>query len=273
MTIKLRVISLGAGVQSTTMALMAAHGEIGPMPDCAIFADTGWEPKAVYDHLAWLRSPNVLPFPVYVVSAGNLREDITEFVAGRRKRNVAPPWFVTNQEGGQGMLRRQCTRQYKIDPIERKVRELLGFKKRQRKPKEPVVEQWIGISLDEIFRVKPAHERWIANRWPLLERRSARSDCLLWLERNGYPRPPKSACIGCPYRDNASWRAMRDGSPEEFADAVAIDSMIRTMWPRTTGNCFVHRDMKPLDQVDLSTAEDRGQLNLFNNECEGMCGV
>ena len=37
----LRVISLGAGVQSTTMALMAAHGEIGPMPDCAIFADTG----------------------------------------------------------------------------------------------------------------------------------------------------------------------------------------------------------------------------------------
>ena len=60
-TIKLRVLSLGAGVQSTTLALMAAHGEIGPMPDCAIFADTGWEPKAVYEHLAWLRSPNVLP--------------------------------------------------------------------------------------------------------------------------------------------------------------------------------------------------------------------
>lgn len=43
--IRLRALSLGAGVQSTTMALMAAHGEIGPMPDCAIFADTGWEPK------------------------------------------------------------------------------------------------------------------------------------------------------------------------------------------------------------------------------------
>ena len=25
-------ISLGAGVQSSTMALMAAHGELGPMP-------------------------------------------------------------------------------------------------------------------------------------------------------------------------------------------------------------------------------------------------
>ena len=67
--IRLRAISLGAGVQSTTMALLAAHGEIGPMPDCAIFADTGWEPKAVYEHLEWLMSGNVLPFPVHIVSA------------------------------------------------------------------------------------------------------------------------------------------------------------------------------------------------------------
>lgn len=57
---KLRILSLGAGVQSTTLALMAAHGEIGPMPDAAIFADTGNEPDAVYDHLQWLMSPNVL---------------------------------------------------------------------------------------------------------------------------------------------------------------------------------------------------------------------
>jgi 3'-phosphoadenosine 5'-phosphosulfate sulfotransferase (PAPS reductase)/FAD synthetase len=51
----MKVISLGAGVQSTALALMAANGEIGPMPDCAIFADTGWEPEAVYSHLARLR--------------------------------------------------------------------------------------------------------------------------------------------------------------------------------------------------------------------------
>ncbi|MGZ2991111.1 hypothetical protein AAER26_00050, partial [Pseudomonas aeruginosa] len=65
-------------------ALMAAHGEIGPMPDCAIFADTGWEPKAVYEHLAWLRSPNVLPFPVHIVSAGDLRADLISASRGER---------------------------------------------------------------------------------------------------------------------------------------------------------------------------------------------
>ena len=73
--VKLRCLSLGAGVQSTTMALMAARGELTPMPDIAIFADTGWEPAAVYDHLDWLRSGEVLPFPVEIVKKSNLRDD------------------------------------------------------------------------------------------------------------------------------------------------------------------------------------------------------
>jgi hypothetical protein len=46
-TIPLRVLSLGACVHSTTMAPIAASGEIGRMPDCAIFASTGLEPGAV----------------------------------------------------------------------------------------------------------------------------------------------------------------------------------------------------------------------------------
>lgn len=82
--IRLRILSLGAGVQSTTLALLAAHGVVGPMPDCAIFADTGWEPKAVMDHLAWLMSPNVLPFPVHIVSAGNIRDNLLDAASGER---------------------------------------------------------------------------------------------------------------------------------------------------------------------------------------------
>lgn len=89
-TIRLRVLSLGAGVQSTTLALMASHGEVGPMPDCAIFADTGWEPQAVYDHLAWLMSPNVLPFPVHIVSGGDLRADLLAGARGERWASTPP---------------------------------------------------------------------------------------------------------------------------------------------------------------------------------------
>jgi len=65
---KPHVISLGAGVQSSTMALMAAHGEIHPMPDCAVFADTQVEPQSVYRWLDWLEKQ--LPFPVHGSQGG-----------------------------------------------------------------------------------------------------------------------------------------------------------------------------------------------------------
>jgi len=267
----MHVLSLGAGVQSTTMALMAAHGELTPMPDCAIFADTGWEPKAVYDHLAWLMSANVLPFPVHVVGSRDLRENVIASTNRSKGRFASVPWFVRNPDGSDGLGRRQCTREYKIEPLGKKQRELLGYQPRQRIPANSI-EVWIGISLDEIMRVKDGRNAWAKNRWPLIERRMHRSDCLQWLERHGYPTPPKSACIGCPFHGNAHWRDMKDNSPEEWADAIEVDAAIRNAF-RMKGQQYMHRSMVPLAEVDLSTAEDRGQLNLFNNECEGMCGV
>lgn len=128
----INVISLGAGVQSSTMALMAAHGEITPMPECAIFADTGWEPKAVYTWLEWLEKQ--LPFKVHHVSNGDLREE--QVTARMRKHDeggkhyAALPYF-TKADGSdsRGMVKRQCTANYKIDPIERLIkRQLLGLK-------------------------------------------------------------------------------------------------------------------------------------------------
>lgn len=277
----LRIISLGAGVQSTTMALMAAHGELTPMPDCAIFADTGWEPSLVYEHLRWLMSANVLPFPVEIVSKGNIRNDIDTLLAGAKVdgkgRAATPPFFTPGRDGIAAPLRRQCTGHYKIEPIEIALKTKLGIAPRQRQPREPKVELWIGISTDEIYRVKPAAQAWISRRWPLIEQKISRHDCLRWMERHGYPTPPKSSCIGCPYHGNDFWRELRDHAPEDWADAVKVDAAIRGGFKRKsgggTGNLYLHRSLKPLDKVDLSTAEDRGQLNLFNNECEGMCGV
>lgn len=269
----IRVISLGAGVQSTTMALMAAHGEIGPMPDCAIFADTGWEPRAVYEHLRWLSSPNVLPFPVHVVNNGNIKKALTN---GGPGRYVAVPFFLLRPDDTRGMGRRQCTHEYKLKPLRWKQRELLGVGRRQR-IKAGSAEVWIGISTDEAMRMKPSTAAWQTNRWPLIETRMNRNDCKRWLERNGYPTPPKSSCIGCPFHNDRHWRDMRNNQPDEWADAVAVDKHIRSggssQARATKYQQFMHNSMKPLDAVDLSTAEDHGQIDLFNNECEGMCGV
>lgn len=263
---RLRCLSLGAGVQSTTMALMAAHGEIGPMPDAAIFADTGWEPKAVYEHLD--RLEKALPFPVHRVSAGNIRDAII-VSKNPSGRFAAVPWFTSN--GGMG--RRQCTREYKVEPIARQQRALLGYRPRQRIPVGSA-EVWIGISTDEAIRIKPSFKRWQINRWPLIEKGMSRRDCEAWLSARGWSAP-KSACLGCPYHSDAQWRAIRDGSPEEWADVVEVDRLLRDGGTvrGMRHHQFMHRSLKPIGEVDLSTAEERGQGDLFGNECEGMCGV
>lgn len=263
-TVRLRAISLGAGVQSTTMALMAAHGEIGPMPDCAIFADTGWEPAKVYAHLSWLTTPGLLPFPIHIVSAGNLRDDAVARSNTTGGRFAAVPWFTLSPRGKQGMGRRQCTKEYKLRPIQKKVVQLLGGGH----PRGGC-ELWIGISMDEAIRKKPSYVRYIESRFPLLDAGMTRKHCLDWLWAKGYPRPPRSACIGCPYRSNEEWRRL---TPPEFDDAVAVDAAIRRQ-PGMHSEQFMHRKLVPLDQVDLSTPEERGQLNLFLNECEGLCGL
>ena len=265
----MHVISLGAGVQSTTMALMAAHGEIRPPPDAAIFADTGAEPKAVYEHLKWLRSWGVLPFPVWVVSAGNLKEQILAGAKGEARIDARPPFFTAKG----GMLNRQCTQDFKVRPIIAKVRELAGIERGRRGPKTPVVEQWIGISLDEAVRMKPSRHTFIEHRWPLIEKRMTRRDCIKWLTEQGYSTPPKSACTFCPFADNARWREMKLNDPASFAEACEVDQAIKHIPGQTKGGWFVHRSGRPLAEVDFSSLEDLGQLNLFNNECEGMCGV
>lgn len=262
MTIRLRAISLGAGVQSTTMALMAAHGEIGPMPDCAIFADNGWEPAAVYEHLRWLMSPNVLPFPVHIVSAGNLRNDTLANV-NTGQRVAAVPWFTLSPRGKPGMGRRQCTKEYKVRPIQRKIVEMLGGRPRGG------AEVWIGISKDEAIRMRPSRVKYIINRHPLIELTKARRDCLSWLTGHGYPRPPKSACVGCPFHDDDGWRVL---TKDEFADAAFVDRAIRDQ-PGMRGRQYMHSQRIPLDEVDLSMPAEHGQLDLFLNECEGMCGI
>jgi len=260
----LTVISLGAGVQSTTMALMVKHGDLPPV-DGAIFADTGWEPKKVYAHLDWLET--VLPFPVHRVSAGDLRANAMSRSNTTGGRFSVIPWYVLHANGDEGIGRRQCTKEYKITPILRKVRELLGGKT----PKSGAT-MLIGISMDEAIRMKPSRVQYIVNQWPLIDKRMNRRDCLKWLADRQYPTPPKSACIGCPYTPDSRWRDLRDNSPEEWRDAVEVDRAIRHL-PKMRAEQYMHSQRVPLDQADLRTHDEIGQPDLFNNECEGMCGV
>jgi hypothetical protein len=250
------VLSLGAGVQSSTLLLMACEGIVAI--DRAIFADTGWEPKAVYDWLGFLRVMGERAgIPIDTVSNGNIRENALN------GSFVHMPLYIEMPDGKRLMGQRQCTNQYKIRPIRQRLRELNGGRT------TPKVDLLVGISLDEYQRAKPANVQWIEHQWPLIDRRMTRADCVAWLQRHGYAEPPKSSCIGCPFRTPKQWRAL---TGDEMADAVDFDRAIRD---GARGTQYLWRGFVPLEMADFRTKQEKtGQIGLFDAiDASDGCGV
>jgi len=277
------IINLGAGVQSSAMALMAAKGEITPMPDCAIFADTQAEPDSVYEWLDWLEKE--LPFPVYRVTKGSLTEkSLTPAIATAKAKHYKEgekymkriiPVFGEMPDGEVvAALGRSCTADYKIRPIEKKIEEIANLKRGE---KELKVTQWIGISYDEIQRMKESRKPWTQLRYPLIDLEMHRHHCKQWMKKNGYPEPPRSACYYCPFHSNKEWRRLRNEEPLFFKKAILFDQQIRELSKLDRAmkmEAYLHRSCKPLGEIDFDNDEDKGQETWdFMSECEGMCGT
>lgn len=264
----LTYLSLGAGVQSTALLICSALGLHGvPRADVAIFADTGDEPAEVYRHLWNLATYSNIP--IHIVNYGHLSDDILNKRSGQRAR---VPMFVKNGDGSIGMIRRQCTTAYKIEPIEKHVRTLMGLKKGERAAGRFKVRSLLGISLDECDRMRVNQTTWIENGYPLIDARLTRQDCLrLAKEHLGY-EPVKSACVFCPFHGDGEWRRLKREQPEDFFRAVVFDTKLRENEFRSHGPrglVYVHRSCVPLGEVDFGES----QRDFFANECAGVCGV
>ena len=267
----LRILSLGAGVQSSTLALMIEKGEI-PMVSCGIFSDTQSEPKKVIDYLEYLKKQ--VSYPIYTVTKGNLRKDLLTLASGKKINQVGVPFWTLSEKNTKGIARRTCTSEYKIKPLIKKVRELLGFKKGERVKKGIKVEQLFGISRDEIYRIKPSQYHYIQHLYPLIDKGMRRYDCINWMERNNFKIPPRSACTFCPFHSNAEWLRVKQNK-KEWDKVVKLEkSLTNNKQLKKIGYddkiYFTNKGI-PIDEVNFEEKTD--QLDLFNNECEGMCGI
>ena len=269
-----QVLSLGAGVQSTVMALMAEENYDGmPTPELAIFADTGWEPKAVYEHLNWLETQ--LSYPVVRVSAGNIRDNILSGTNPEGRPFIDMPVYVVKNDGKHYIGTRQCTKLYKLHPIEKYLRQYLELEYGKVAPKEKQVDMWLGLSIDEAIRVKPSRHPWITNIYPLLEKEFSRKQLYAWFKER-YPERdlPKSACIGCPYHTDRTWAEMKENDPESFQDAVNVEWAIQNV-PQSKGaldgTAYLHKSRVPLREVEFNF--EMTEAEAMQQECEGMCGI
>ena len=229
------IISLGAGVQSTVLYLMAARGRLEPRPEAAVFADTRWEAAHVYQHLDWLQSLE-LDIPIVRVSAGDLFQNTWEgkrVDTGHKFAFTDIPAFTKNDDGSRGMGPRQCTQKYKIEPIRRKARDIIGRSPRTRRNRPPFLVQWMGISTDEWMRCKDSRVEWTENAYPLIEVGMSRADCVSWFNEH-YPGQllAKSSCVGCPFHTNREWLNLYRNDPDGMARTIALDAHPARTGPR-----------------------------------------
>lgn len=255
----MKIISLGWGVQSFTLAAMVAMKELERV-DFAIHADTLHESTLTY-RFAERWTPWLKENGVEVITVSTDAQEL-----GARAIVDIPAYTTGDKTNGQ--IRRQCTGDWKIAPMRRALSKMLEDAGLGKTP--GIVEQWLGISLDEFQRMKDSDVKYVKSRWPLIEKRMTRADCVLWLERNGLEVPPKSACVFCPYHSMAGWRQIKS-VPDDWKKAVEIDNQIRSARPPF--DLYVHNKRIPLEMVDMRTPQERGQLSLFDDECTGICGV
>lgn len=253
----MKILSLGWGVQSFTLAAMSALGELEPI-DAAIHSDTGYESQLTYAFAErwtpWLENHGVKV--VTLRGTNGTLEEVIEVAKSTGKKFLRIPAF-TEIDGVSQIGKRECTNHWKITPMRRWMQ--------ANRNKQPV-EQWIGISLDEFERMRYSDVKYITNRYPLYERRITRAACQSWLEKHGIEVPSKSACVFCPYHGTTDWIKTKS-VPGDWARAVAMDEYIRSVTGR--GKNYLNCRLKPLTELDLTTQEERGQMSFF--DCSGTC--
>jgi len=259
---ELRVISLGLGRQSVAMYLLAAEGKLEPRPDYAIFADTQDESAKT---MSWLsRLEDMGEIPIIVATRGKLSGEVIRSMRDTPSGFCPIPTYVQG-ESREKQGRRQCTRWAKLAVIDREIRQLLNLRPGQRSEPDRA-EVWVGISIDEATRAKPSRYPISVNRFPLLyDYPMRRGECAEYVRSRMGDVPPKSSCVYCPFKSDADWIDQKQNDTDSFQRAVEFELELHAIDPTQ----FLHDSCLPLGEVDFSP--DR-TLDLFESECEGICG-
>ena len=257
----MNIISLGGGVQSSALVVLTTQGKIDDPATHAVFADTGGEMPETLEWVARLADWSRANGGPEVVTTRRQGPGLLDYhYSDERERDVTPLCVRAMPSGG--LWKRDCTIRWKIKPIERWLRDQNGS--------ASIVQ--LGISYDEIHRMKPSKTKWVTNRFPLIELEFTREECRRVFIGAGLSIPPKSACWFCPLRNVGYWEWMAGSDPERLEQAGQLEDKINE-WNAEAGKepTYLTSRLKPLRQ-----AFPPGQLPLWPDygkvdECGGYC--
>lgn len=257
------VMSYGGGWQSVAMCVLVAEGRL-PRPDLIGIADTGREIGSTWEYLHTVTQPYLarVGLAVEIVPHSLARVDLCN-----KSGLTLMPCYTKTEAGinlfgemsyAEGRLAAFCSGEWKRDVMERWLRSK-GVKR---------CEQWIGYSLDEVWRVKGDHRAWCRRRHPLIELRVTRKGCGEIIRAAGLPMPKKSRCYCCPHQTTEEWQEVR-GRPDDFAAAVAVEDEVNRTDPDHGGELYLYSGRVPLA---LATFRDDAGPGVASRPCEaGGC--
>ena len=198
----LQVLSMGAGVNTVAMLLRYRDDY-----DHVVFSDTGDEFPETYGYI----ERHIRPFcadagiPFHTVRS-DTAPSLLEYCMAHKMMPVRSV--------------RWCTSQFKITPIRRFYRDVLGAGK-----DGITVTEDIGFALDESHRLKRRTDlpRYLHRRYPLMDDRITRAGCVRIIGEAGWPVPRKSGCDFCMYRRPKEMEAIRQSRPDRFMAIVRME--------------------------------------------------
>ena len=243
-----QIWSSGGGVQSSAIGALICQGEL--RPDLAVIVDTERELSTTWDYLDRWVMPALERAGVALHRVAKSEYATVDLM---RNDDLLIPAFTT-ESGEIGKLPTYCSNEWKQRVMRRWATEQ-GVKR---------ADIWIGFTIDELRRVTQPTGKW-QNRYPLIDRRMTRGDCIALVKRMGWPEPPRSSCWMCPNKPHHEWEWQRQNAPEDFRRAVEFEREIQRhdedVWLTDTG--------ASLDVADFSKPDD-----MFTGRCDsGMCFV
>ncbi len=243
----LQVFSFGGGVQSTAIFCLILEGRL-PRPDIIIHADTGSEMPYTLTHIQKIKAlclEHGLLFEVVKSPKGALHE----------------VYAANNSLPILGF--RSCTGVFKVDVINRRLREIVGMGRRR-----VLAVSWIGISADEARRRREARGQWLRLKYPLLDDvPMTRRQCVSLIEKHDLITQ-KSGCWLCPYGGLKHFKKLKVEHPHLFKICLDMEAAYFKNRPqRKTGLLQGVR----LDSLNMASLEEYG-FNFKGSQCEEIEG-
>ena len=252
-TENVEVWSCGGGTQSGAIAVLIGSGKL-PNPDLCFMTNTGREKSGTWPFVENFIRPHLAKVgaDLQVIQAADFGGG--QLFGGEDGKSPLMPGFTT-QSGNIGKLPPYCSGAWKTDVGERFLRSI-GVK---------TARNWIGISTNELRRVRKQHRPWLKLYYPLcFAVPMSRGQCVELIRSTGWTGPiPHSACYMCPNMSDAEWIDLKLNWPEDFAAACAVEAEIRLIDP----HFYCHASCVPLAEVDFF-----GQTTMFSEHgCTGGC--